>query len=140
MNAPTANAMIFVRDTAMPAAAADRSFAPTASLAAPRRLRPRAAAPRPAGSSKATHNGAEGQVRIALTRPDAEIDAEELRCADRRTPQTAVPLRVAEPESLQRHGEGEGDDRDGQAEDPQRRQADDHADHRRGQGGQQRGE
>jgi hypothetical protein len=83
---------------------------------------------------------AERQVRVAVTGADAQVEAEDRRVLDRGAPETAVELRVVEPQVLQRGGQREGYHRDRQAPDAQRRQTDHDADDHREHRGQQRRE
>ncbi len=129
MNAAMANARIFTRTTLMPAPAADRSFARTASMAEPSRLRRSNATDTATITSTPSTRRQNCEAWVVGADARTEIEPEELRAAD-------VPafgrhvVGVVEPHGLHRVGHGERHHGDEQATDADRREADDHTDDR----------
>ncbi len=137
MNAAMANARIFTRTTLMPAPAADRSFARTASMAEPSRLRRSNATDTATITSTAEHDEAELDAWVVGADARTEIEPEELRSADVPAFSRNV-VGIVEPHRLHRIGHRERHHRDEQATDADGRETDDHTDDRRAERSQDR--
>ena len=78
-----AKAISLTCETETPAAAADRSLARTASIAAPSRLRRTTATPPAASSRTMRHRMPKHELRIAVTGAHAQVKPEDPRVGDR---------------------------------------------------------
>ena len=130
MNAAMANAAIFVPTTLIPAAAAERSLARTANMALPSALR-RSNATASATPISTTRTVRQNAGRGILgARAGTQCESEQLRLRDALAGRSDE-VSVLEPDCLDRDGERQRHDRERQTADPQCRDTDDDADHRR---------